>query len=89
MLSSDKLNIPEVTRDGRYFWGMARRKSPIVGLAELAAMLGVSSQRADQITAKRGFPKPYAELASGRVWRLTAVEKWAAETGRELKEPDS
>ena len=62
---------------------------PLVGLHELSVLFRVSSQRADQLTHTAKFPRPVAQLASGRVWRRSAVEKWAKETGRELLEPDT
>ena len=49
----------------------------LVGLTEIAEMLGLSRQRADQITRTYpDFPEPEVELASGRVWRRSAVEDW-------------
>jgi len=49
----------------------------LVGAAEIARMLGVSRQRIYQIAASYpDFPTPEAELASGRVWRRSAVEAW-------------
>jgi prophage regulatory protein len=41
-------------------------------------MLGVSKQRADQLTRTDGFPRPVSELASGRIWRKSDVTKWIA-----------
>jgi prophage regulatory protein len=50
----------------------------LVGLAEIAAMLGVTRQRAGQLARDYDdFPKPVAELASGRIWERAAVEAWA------------
>ncbi len=52
--------------------------SHLVGLSEIAAMLGVSRQRAGQIVRDYDdFPAPVAELASGRIWETAAVEAWA------------
>lgn len=52
--------------------------SHLVGLSEIATMLGVSRQRAGQIVRDYDdFPPPVAELASGRIWETTAVEAWA------------
>ena len=52
--------------------------SHLVGLSEIATMLGVSRQRAGQIVRDyNDFPPPVAELASGRIWETTAVETWA------------
>ena len=52
--------------------------SRLVGLSEIATMLGVSRQRADQLVRDyEDFPAPVAELASGRIWETTAVDAWA------------
>lgn len=51
---------------------------PLVGLTEIAAMLGVSRQRASQLSASKGFPAPLDRLAMGPVWRRTTVERWAS-----------
>jgi prophage regulatory protein len=50
----------------------------LVGLAEVAAMLGISRQRAGQVAKEYAdFPAPVAALASGRVWERADVEAWA------------
>lgn len=59
----------------------------LAGISEIAEMLGISKQRASQISVNEDFPKPLDRLASGPVWRRSAVEKWAEKTGREVKEP--
>ena len=52
--------------------------SHLVGLSEIATMLGVSRQRVGQLVRDYDdFPAPVAELASGRVWETAAVESWA------------
>jgi hypothetical protein len=53
-----------------------------MGLAEVRALLGVSRQRADQITRKPGFPAPVTRLATGKVWDADAVRAWAVGDGR-------
>lgn len=58
----------------------------LVGTHEIAAMLGVSRQRAQQIARQKGFPKPYDVLHMGKVWKRRAVEQWALDRGRELAE---
>lgn len=51
----------------------------LVGMAEIAEMLGVSRQRVAQLVESYAdFPQPEAELTSGRVWSRTAVETWIA-----------
>jgi predicted DNA-binding transcriptional regulator AlpA len=54
----------------------------LLGLSELAALLGVSRQRADQLARQKGFPEPFATLRGGRLWLKEDVERWAHETGR-------
>ncbi|MGH9111591.1 MAG: helix-turn-helix transcriptional regulator [Acidimicrobiales bacterium] len=54
----------------------------LVSTPEIAALLGVSRQRVDQLTRTPGFPEPTASLAIGRVWERSDVEAWARETGR-------
>jgi prophage regulatory protein len=56
----------------------------LMGTHEIAAMLGVSRQRAQQITSRKDFPKPYDVLHMGKVWRRVAVEEWAKDHGRTL-----
>ena len=56
----------------------------LMGTHEIAAMLGVSRQRAQQITTRKDFPKPYDILHMGKVWRRAAVEAWAKDHGRTL-----
>jgi predicted DNA-binding transcriptional regulator AlpA len=65
---------------------MAVMTHHLVGPAEVGEMLGVSRQRVDQIARDDPkFPKPEAELATGRVWKRAAIEKWAKGVGRTVK----
>jgi predicted DNA-binding transcriptional regulator AlpA len=51
----------------------------LVGMAEIAEMLGVSRQRVAQlIETYEDFPKPEVELTGGRVWSRNAIESWIA-----------
>ena len=54
----------------------------LMGSHEIADLLSVSRQRAQQITARKDFPKPYDVLHMGKVWRRKAVEQWARDRGR-------
>ena len=50
----------------------------LVGISEIADLLGVSRQRVDAITrTHKDFPEPEAELKSGRIWLRAKVEEWA------------
>jgi cell division inhibitor SepF len=58
----------------------------IVGVAEIAGLLGVSRQRVHEILrTTAGFPEPAAELAAGRVWQRSDVEAWIAARERPRK----
>jgi predicted DNA-binding transcriptional regulator AlpA len=55
----------------------------LVGIAEVAAMLGVTTARVHQITRDDPtFPEPVAVLAAGRIWQRSDVERWGKRTGR-------
>jgi predicted DNA-binding transcriptional regulator AlpA len=55
----------------------------LVGVAEIASMLGVSRQRVDRlIRTDPQFPAPAAVLTAGRVWDTEAVRDWARRRGR-------
>jgi len=58
----------------------------LVGVTEIGQLLGVSRQRADQLTHIAGFPPAVAVLASGRIWHRAEVEEWANSTGRKINE---
>jgi hypothetical protein len=59
----------------------------LVGTAEIAAMFGVSSVRAQQLQLKPTFPAPVARLAAGRLYDYDEVVEWARSTGRPLRRP--
>jgi predicted DNA-binding transcriptional regulator AlpA len=53
--------------------------SDLLGVAEIAALLGVTRQRVHQLIAESSdFPDPEAELAGGRIWSRSAVAAWLA-----------
>lgn len=54
----------------------------LVGVAEVAELLGLTRQRVNQLSRKPDFPKPEVVLSAGKVWKREAIEKWAKETGR-------
>lgn len=49
-----------------------------MGPHEVREALGVSRQWAAQLTQRKGFPEPIAELMIGPVWLAEDVEAWAA-----------
>ncbi len=56
----------------------------LVGVAEIAALLGYSRQRVNQLAKSEGFPEPVARLVIGRIWLRDDVEGWARATGRRV-----
>ena len=58
----------------------------LLGVTELAHLLGVSRQRASELAHSPSFPRPVSELASGPVWIeptvLRYVEEWERRPGR-------
>ena len=54
----------------------------LLGVTEIAEMLGVTTQRVSQLVRAPGFPEPAARLAAGLIWDRKDVEAWARETGR-------
>lgn len=50
---------------------------PFVGITEVAGILGVTRQRAHQLTRAERFPKPLAELAAGPIWNRHAIDRFA------------
>ena len=49
---------------------------PVVALAELANVLGVSRVRAMQLIKRPEFPTPIAVLSVGRIWSYDAVVEY-------------
>jgi prophage regulatory protein len=63
----------------------------LVGFRELPELLGVAPATAARYANRKDFPRPFARLASGRVWRRKDVKAWARRTlplqmGRPRKE---
>jgi predicted DNA-binding transcriptional regulator AlpA len=48
---------------------------------QIAAYLGVTRQRVDQLSRLEDFPQPRAELTGG-IWEAADIEAWAKKTGR-------
>lgn len=54
----------------------------LLGQTEIADLLGVSRQRAQQLYKEGKLPVPYDTLAMGPVWLKADIEAWAREAGR-------
>ena len=58
--------------------------SDIVGVPEMAERFGVNRSAIYYWIRQDGFPEPVANLRSGRLWSLAAVEAW-----RSQREPEN
>jgi hypothetical protein len=70
---------------------LARPNYPeLVGVAELAEILGVSKQRISELATTAKFPRPLAELKGGPVWDRSSIgnflQTWQRKPGRPRKE---
>jgi predicted DNA-binding transcriptional regulator AlpA len=54
----------------------------LVGIKEVAAMLGVSRTRADQLSRRPSFPQPTVRHARVRLWEDKDVRAWMKVNGR-------
>lgn len=59
----------------------------LIGLAELAARLKISKQRASELARTSHFPKPYVHLAAGPVWLEPTIESFVSEWKRKPGRP--
>jgi predicted DNA-binding transcriptional regulator AlpA len=50
----------------------------------VARLLGVSRQRADQLSRQVGFPTPVTNGGSERQWRREHILDWARREGRDV-----
>ena len=61
----------------------------LVGVSEVAGLLGVTRQRASALAKSPAFPAPVAVLAAGPVWTRPSlnrfVEDWPRKNGRPAK----
>jgi predicted DNA-binding transcriptional regulator AlpA len=60
-------------------------KLDIVGMAEIAQMLGMPRNTVNQWRFRGLLPAPATELATGPVWYRRVIEEWAA--NRAAKSP--
>lgn len=52
------------------------RTVALVGVHEIATMLGLTRQRVHQLVKTPDFPPPLAELAMGSVWDANTIAAW-------------
>jgi hypothetical protein len=61
----------------------------LVGITEIADLLGTSRQRASELARTSKFPSPLAELAAGPVWLKPTISKFVSEWERKPGRPRS
>lgn len=61
----------------------------LVGISEIADLLGTSRQRASELARTPRFPSPLADLAAGPVWFKPTIAKFIAEWDRKPGRPRS
>lgn len=54
-------------------------KPRLVAAGEIAAIMGLSRQRVQQLAERRDFPEPLATLSCGRIWDADDIEHWYTE----------
>lgn len=52
------------------------------GVSEVAQHLNISRQRLNDLRQRNDFPQPVADLSSGPVWDMDAIERWTASGAR-------
>ncbi len=55
----------------------------LVGINDIAEMLGVSRTRADRLSRRPSFPEPKVRHARVRLWEDTEVQEWIKANRRE------
>ncbi len=58
-----------------------------MGPEEIRQRLGVTRQRAYILMGRKDFPDPWVELAMGKVWRSTDVERYAKAREKRAERP--
>lgn len=59
----------------------------LVGITEIAELLGTSRQRASELARSAKFPVPVAELAAGPVWPKSRIARFVDEWDRKPGRP--
>lgn len=77
----------EVMTEAQFDDDLASRAFPVlIGVSELAELLGVTRQRASMLAKSAAFPRPVADLYAGPVWTEPSVRRfiddWERKPGR-------
>jgi predicted DNA-binding transcriptional regulator AlpA len=55
---------------------------PVVGLTEIATLVGLTKSRVSQLVETKTFPDHWVRLQSGRIWLTESIVEWAKNAGR-------
>jgi hypothetical protein len=61
----------------------------LVGVGEIAEIIGVTQQRASKLARRPDFPEPVARLRSGPVWARPSLNRFVADWDRKPGRPSS
>ncbi|MDE0778276.1 MAG: DNA-binding protein [Nocardioides sp.] len=59
-----------------------QHRHDLMGVTEIAELLGLTRQRVHQLRQSEDFPRPVADISAGSIWERADVEAWARESGR-------
>lgn len=57
-------------------------ETPIVGVAEAAAMAGITRNHFAVIRKRGQVPEPQVVLACGPIWKRSVIERWIKGRGK-------
>lgn len=80
------VRVEVMTEEHQERW-LAQEADGVVGVSEIAQMLGVSRQRVNQLRRLPAFPQPLAELAAGPVWHTSTLRRFVSEWPRRPGRP--
>lgn len=62
---------------------------PLVGVAEVAAILGIDRRHVYDLTRFRDWPEPLARFTTGSVWRASDIHQWLRSHAESTSRPGS
>ena len=60
---------------------------PVLALAELMEVVGLSKTRVRELISQGRFPEPIAVLGVGKIWATSDLVEWCERTGRVVHQP--
>jgi hypothetical protein len=87
ILAATTISVRAVDADYLDQDGTAPAMPNLVGIGEIAAMVGLTRQRVSGLARSGAFPRPLADLKSGPVFSKAAVERFLETWGRKPGRP--